>query len=397
LNTPYPIVKLQPGRHKRVKAGHPWVYSNEVAMDAAAKALPPGSLIRLEAAAGEALGVAMFNPHPLVAARLLSRNPQAAIDAAFVAERLGAALDLRERLYPGGFYRLIHAEADGLPGLVIDRFGAAVVVQANAAGTDRLLPVVLDAIETVLAPAVVVLRNDSSARTLEGLPTAVGVAKGSLAGPIELVEGGARYFADLEAGQKTGWFFDQRDNRAAVARLAAGGARVLDLYAYGGGFAVACARAGARDVLAVDRSGPALELAERAARVNEVAAICRFARAEVFAELPRLAAVDERFDVVIADPPAFVKSKKDLAAGSRGYRKLTRLAAALVAPRGFLFIASCSHNVEPALFADLVRHGLADAERTGRVLSTTGASADHPVHPALPESAYLKAQLLQLD
>ncbi|MBI3710773.1 MAG: class I SAM-dependent rRNA methyltransferase [Proteobacteria bacterium] len=397
MNTPYPIVKLQPGRHKRVKAGHPWVYSNEVAMDAAAKALPPGSLIRLEAASGEALGVAMFNPHPLVAARLLSRNPRAAIDAAFVAERLGAALDLRERLYPGGFYRLIHAEADGLPGLVIDRFGAAAVVQTNAAGTDRLLPVILDAIETVLTPAVIVLRNDSAARTLEGLPIAVGVAKGSLSGPVELVEGGARFFADLEAGQKTGWFFDQRDNRAAVARLTAGGARVLDLYAYGGGFAVACARAGARDVLAVDRSGPALELAEHAARANEVAATCRFSRAEVFAELHRLAAATERFDVVIADPPAFVKSKKDLAVGSRGYRKLARLAAALVAPRGFLFVASCSHNVEPALFADLVRHGLADAERTGRVLSTTGASADHPVHPALPESAYLKAQLLQLD
>lgn len=394
--TAVPVVRMQPGHHKRVLAGHPWVFSNEIAMDAAAKALPPGGLIRLQTANGESAGLAMFNPHTLISARILSREPGAVIDAAFLAQRLAAALGLREQLYPGGCYRLIHAEADGLPGTVVDRFGDVVAIQANTAGIDRLTPQLLEAVERVLAPRVVVLRNDSHARQLEGLDLHAKVAVGALEGPVELTENGARFFADLEGGQKTGWFYDQRDNRAAVARLA-NGRRVLDLYTYAGGFAVAAARGGAREVTAVDRSERALALAEKAAEANGFAARCRFVRAEAFAELERLAGAGERFEVVIADPPAFVKSKKDLNQGARGYRKLTRLAAAVAAPGGFLFIASCSHHVDVALFAEQVRRGLSDAGRGGRILQTTGAAADHPVHPHLPESAYLKGQLLQLD
>lgn len=392
----YPVVRLQPGRHKRVVAGHPWVYSNEVVMDAAAKALPPGGLVRLETSNGAPIGVAMFNPHPLISARVLARDAAAEIDVDFLAARIAAARELRERLFPGGFYRLIHAEADGLPGCVIDRYGDVLSVQANTAGMDRLTPALLTALERVLAPRTIVLRNDSSARQLEGLESRVSVEKGTLDGPVELVENGSRFFANLESGQKTGWFYDQRDNRAAVARLAAG-ARVLDLYTYAGGFAVMAARAGAREVVAIDRSDAALDLARRAAAANNVDHVCRFVRAEAFAELERLAAAGERFDIVIADPPAFVKSKKDLGQGARGYRKLARLAAALVAPRGFLFIASCSHHVDASLFAEQVWRGLADSARTGRILATTGAAADHPVHPHLPESAYLKGQLLQID
>lgn len=394
--TAVPVVRIQPGRHKRAAAGHPWVYSNEVAMDGAAKALPPGELVRLDAANGEPLGLAMFNPHTLISARILSRDPEAKIDADFLARRLDAALALRERLYPGGCYRLIHAEADGLPGAVIDRYGDVVAIQANTAGIDRLMPQLLEAVDRVLSPRVVVLRNDSNARQLEGLELYVKVAKGTLEGPVALTENGARFFADLEAGQKTGWFYDQRDNRAAVARLAAG-RRVLDLYTYAGGFAVAAARGGAREVTAVDRSERALTLAEKAAGANGLAGLCRFVRAEAFVELEHLAGAGERFEIVVADPPAFVKSKKDLNQGARGYRKLARLAAAIVAPGGFLFIASCSHHVDVPLFAEQVRRGLSDARRGGRILQTTGVAADHPVHPHLPESAYLKGQLLQLD
>jgi 23S rRNA (cytosine1962-C5)-methyltransferase len=391
-----PLVHLQPGRHKRARSGHPWVYSNEIVMDAAAKALSRGALVRLTASNGEPLGVAMFNPHTLIAARLLDRDGAAAIDAAFIGRKLAAARTLRERLYPGGFYRLIHAEADGLPGLIVDRYGSTVVVQANTAGMDRLLPDILTALDTELAPETVVLRNDSSARQLEGLSADVKIAKGELTGPVEIIENGARFLVDLHGGQKTGWFFDQRDNRAAVARLAGGG-RVLDLYTYGGGFTVTAAQAGATEVTAVDRSAPALELASESARRNGVDQRCRFVRAEAFEELERLAADGARFDVVVADPPAFVKSRKDLAAGSRGYRKLARLSAAVVAPGGLLFIASCSHNVERALFDEEVRRGLGDARRSGRILLSSGAAADHPVHPALPESVYLKASLIQLD
>jgi 23S rRNA (cytosine1962-C5)-methyltransferase len=391
-----PLVRLQPGRHKRARHGHPWVYSNEVVMDGAAKALPKGGLVRLEAANGEPLGVAMFNPHTLIAARMLDRDPAAPIDAAFFAKRLAAARDLRERLYPGGFYRLIHAEADGLPGLVIDRYGNAVAVQANTAGMEMLLPPLLDALDTELAPHTVVLRNDSPVRALEGIAAEVRVARGALEGPVELVENGARFSVDLKEGQKTGWFYDQRDNRAAVARLAAG-ARVLDLYTYGGGFAVTCARAGAAEVIAVDSSQTALDKAARSAALNGVETRCRFVKAEAFAELERLAAAGERFGILVADPPAFVKSKKDLAAGARGYRKLARLSAALVAPGGFLFIASCSHNLDRPTFDEQVERGLADAGRGGRILLMSGAAADHPVHPHLPESVYLKASLIQLD
>jgi 23S rRNA (cytosine1962-C5)-methyltransferase len=391
-----PTVRLQPGRHKRARAGHPWVYSNEVVMDAAVKALEPGTLVKLAAANGEPLGVAMFNPRTLIAARILDRDPEAAIDAGFFGARIAAAARLRERLYPGGFYRLIHAEADGLPGLIIDRYGDAVVVQANTAGMDRLLPEIRTALDAELTPKIVVLRNDSSARGLEGLKSDVSVVKGELSGPAELTENGGRFLVDLAGGQKTGWFFDQRDNRAAVARLAAG-ARVADLYSYGGGFAITAARAGAREVTVIDRSAPALELAAQSARLNGVDAVCRFVRAEAFEDLERRAAADERFDIVVADPPAFVKSRKDVAAGSRGYRKLARLAAAVVAPGGLLFIASCSHNVDRATFDDQVQRGLVDAGRSGRILLASGAAADHPVHPALPESAYLKASLIQLD
>jgi 23S rRNA (cytosine1962-C5)-methyltransferase len=391
-----PTITLQPGRHKRAASGHPWVYSNEVAMDGAAKALPAGSLVTLRTAGGEPLGVATFNPHTLVSARILARDPARRIDRGFFAERLEAALALRRRLYDGPFYRLVHAEADGLPGLVADRFGDVLVAQLNTAGMAALEADILEAASAVLSPEAIVLRNDSAARALEGLASEVRVAKGEIAGPVELRENGARFLADVLAGQKTGWFFDQRENRGFVASLAKG-ARVLDLYSFSGGFAIAAAMAGADRVLAVDRSEPALALAAEAAVLNGVGETCRFQRAEIFETLERLAAGKERFDLVIADPPAFVKSKKDLGAGLRGYRKLARLAGSLVAPGGVMFIASCSHNVELTAFAEAVRRGLEDARRGGRILRTSGAAADHPIHPWLPESAYLKAELLVLD
>ena len=391
-----PTVQLMPGGHRRAVAGHPWVFSNEIRMDAAAKALPPGTLVRLVAEHGEAIGVATFNPHPLIAARLIARAPEAQIDAAFLAQRLRRALNLREKMVPAPFYRLIHAEADGLPGLIVDRYGDALVVQANTAGMEALTPLLIEALEAELSPAAVLLRNDSPVRALERLPLEIRWAKGALTVPVELIENGARFPVELGHGQKTGWFFDQRENRAMVAGLAAG-VRMLDLYCYGGGFAVQAACAGASEVVAIDRSEAALAAAARAAEVNGVAARCRFERGEAFDRLQRLRGAGERFDIVVADPPAFVKSKKELAQGAKGYRKLVRLAAPLVNPGGFLFVASCSHHVDPALFADHVRRGLVDANRAGRILASTGAAKDHPVHPALPESAYLKAQLLQLD
>jgi 23S rRNA (cytosine1962-C5)-methyltransferase len=391
-----PVVTLLPGGHRRAEAGHPWIFSNEIAMDAAAKALAPGALVTLRRSDERPLGVAMFNPHTLLAARLLDRDVARPIGKRFFVRHLERALRLRERLYRAPSYRLVHAEADGLPGLVIDRFGAVLVVQANAAGMDRLMPVVLDALQQVLTPETIVLRNDTPARALEGLPAETRVAVGQVDRPVELEENGASYEADVLAGQKTGWFFDQRDNRGFIAGLA-GGARVLDLYCYSGGFSIAAACAGAASVLGIDRSEPALALAEAAAQRSAVAERCVFRRAEVFAEAAALGAAGERFDIVIADPPPFARSKRDVGAALRGYRKLARLAAQLTAPGGFLFLASCSHNVAADDFAEAVRRGLADAGRGGRILRNAGASSDHPVHPALPETAYLKALTLALD
>ena len=391
-----PTVTVETGHHKRVAGGHPWAYSNEVRMDGAAKALPRGSLVTLAAADGRALGVASFNPHALVAARILDRDAKRAIDRTFFVTRLERALALRRRLYAEPFYRLVHAEADLLPGLVIDRYGDALVAQLNTAGMALLEEEIVAACSVALAPAAIVLRNDSTARAVEGLSDEARVVRGSIDGPVELRENGARYRADVLGGQKTGWFYDQRENRRFVASLAAG-ARVLDVYCYVGGFAVLAALAGADAVLGIDRSEPALTLAVASAELNGCGETCRFARAEAFQELARLADAGERFDVVFVDPPAFVKSKKDLGPGLRGYRKLARLAAALVAPGGILFLASCSHNVTPEDFAEAVRRGVFDAERSGSILMSAGAAPDHPVHPALPESAYLKAITLALD
>lgn len=389
-----PSLHLQAGRSRRMRAGHPWVYSNEIVMDAAAKALPPGGLVRVIDAGGEALGIGTFNPHSLIAIRMLTRDPDQTIDADFLAARLKRSLALRDTLFDAPYYRLCHAEADGLGGLVIDRFGDAVTVEANTAGMELLLPEILTALDKVIAPTTVLVKNDSPVRKLEGLELYDKVAKGDLSAPIELIENGCRFQADLSTGQKTGWFYDQRDNRAAVARVAKGRS-VIDFYTYAGGFALQAAKAGAAHVIAVDRSEGSLALAAKSAELNGLKLDC--VRADAFAEMERLANAGQRFGVVIADPPAFVKSKKDLAAGAKGYRKMARLAAGLVEPGGFLLVASCSHHMSPDNFAEEVRHGLSNAGRSGRILRSAGAGPDHPLHPSLPESAYLKALLLQLD
>lgn len=397
INAPkYPVVRLHPNRDKRIRSGHPWVYSNEVQMDQTAKVIPAGSVVRLLDAGGAALGLATFNPHTLIAARLLTTDAGATIDHDFLTGRIARAVALRDRLYGRPYYRAIHAEADGLPGLIVDRYGDVVTVQANSVFMDSRMDAILAAIDAVLAPRAVILRNDSTQRALEGLAEESKLAKGEIDGPLTLEENGCTFYADPMGGQKTGWFYDQRDNRAFIAGLAQGGT-VIDFFSYNGGFAVTCAVRGAASVVAVDRSQAALENATRAAAANGVSDRFEARRAEAFQELERLAAEGALFDVVIVDPPAFVKSKKDLAVGCRAYRKMTRMAARITRPGGFLLAASCSHNVDPVMFAEQVARGLTDAGRTGRILRSSGAGCDHPVHPHLPESAYLKAITLQLD
>jgi 23S rRNA (cytosine1962-C5)-methyltransferase len=389
----YPRVNLLAGQDRRLRAGHPWVFSNELQMDAAAKALPPGEIVCLFTADGRPLALAQFNPHSLIAARVVSRNKDAVIDARLVERRLARALRLREKLYEQPYYRLVHAEADGLPGLVVDRFADVLVCQLNSAGMARLEEALLEALQNVLAPRAVVLRNDSPVRELEGLAVEVRVASGEVEGWLELVENGLTYLADPLGRQKTGWYYD---NRVFAARLARG-TRVLDLYSYSGGFAIAAAAAGATEVLAIDRSQAGLDLALASAERNGVAGVLTTERQDGFAALDALAADKQRFDLVSADPPAFVRSKRELKPGLRGYRKLARACGALVAEAGFLAIACCSHNVPAEAFADEVHRGLRDSGRGARLLRQAGAGPDHPTHPALPESGYLKFLVCALD
>lgn len=397
--TDLPLVRLQEGRERRVRNGHPWIYSNEIQMTPAVKALPPGGLVRVEDAQGTALGTFGFNPHTLIAARVMSRDPRVTVDTGLLATRLRRALDLRQRLFPTPHYRLIHAEADGFPGLVVDRYGDILSVQLNTAMMEALRAPLLAALREVVQPRAIVLRNDSPSRTLEGLElgseTAFAEDGVDLTQPVEILENGGRFLVDVLEGQKTGWFYDQRDNRAAAARMAGGG-RVLDVYTYAGGFGVQAGLAGATEVVLVDRSRPALDRGLAAAELNGVKNVSAMQGDGVFV-MDQLAGDKERFDLVIADPPAFVKSKKDINVGLRGYRKMIRAAASVVAPGGSLLVASCSHAVDMEAFTNEMRAGLAKAGRSGRILRQAGAGADHPVHPFLPESAYLKAILLQLD
>jgi len=378
---------------RRARGGSPWIFSNEIRMDAAAKAIAPGAVVNVRGEDGRGFGTGYFNPKSLIAVRLLAEECDTVIGQEFFAERLARALKLRDSLYGKPFYRLVHAEGDHLPGLVIDRFGDTLTVQIGTAGMEKQRGPILTALDHLLSPATVILRCDAPSRALEGLDSYVETVKGK-GHRIAVEENGARYIADLTEGQKTGWYYDQRDNRAFIAQFAKDKS-VLDAYSYTGGFGILAAAAGARETVCLDSSAPALALAEESARANNVK--IKAVKADVFEELERLIAAGEKFDMVLADPPPFVKSKRDLEPGAKAYRKLARLAAQATAPDGILMLASCSHNIPPERFAAECAQGLLRTGRRARLIRQAGAGPDHPVHPLLPESAYLKALVYALD
>lgn len=392
--TDRPVLRLKPGEGRRLRSGSPWVFSNEIAMRPEFRALPPGGVVRLEDHNGARLGCFMFNPHSLIAARLLDQDSEAVIEHAWLRDRLAAAIDLRSRMLDTPYYRLVHAEADRLPGLIIDRYDDVFVIQANSAGIDRLQEDIAAALVELLSARAIVARNDAFARRQENLPEETRLLHGTDATAI-VVEGGARFPIDPLSGQKTGFFFDQRPNRALVASLAKD-ARVLDVCCHIGAFGIRAASAGATAVTLVDSSAPALEHATRAAELTGVADRVTTRRGDAFDTMEKLAQEGATFDIVVCDPPAFAKSKKDAEAGLRAYGRMARLAAPLVAPGGFLFTASCSHHAPLADWSRQIAWGIHRARREGQILATTGAGPDHPVHPQLPETAYLKGQLIRL-
>ena len=387
----YPAVRLLPKAEARaIRHGFPWVFANELVMDRRTRKLTPGSFAVLETADRTPLAVVTVNPDSRIAARVMDMRPDARINQAWIADRLTAALAYRERLYPEPFYRLVHAEADGFPGVVIDRFGDVAVVQPNTAWSDRMSTRIADALVDVAGVQTVIKNGSGRARALEGLADEMVVLKGATPeAPVAVRMNGAVYMADLLGGQKTGLFFDQRPNHAFVASVS-GKARVLDVFSHVGGFGLAALAGGATSALSVDGSEAALDLARQGA--DAMGAQDRFStrKGDAFDVLSDLAKEGEVFDVVVCDPPAFAPNKKSLDTGLRAYERIARLAAPLVAPGGCLFLCSCSHAADLSKFRAASARGIGKAGRRGPVIYTGFAGPDHPVLPQLAEGGYLK-------
>ena len=383
-----PALRLKRNEDRRLHSGHLWVFSNEV--DTAQTPLTrfePGALVRVLAHNDRALGLAYVNPQSLIAARLLGTWSQP--DVAWFAGRLRHALQLRERLHAHPWYRLVYGESDGLPGLVIDRFGATCVLQITTAGMERLRETIVAALVLVLQPEAILLKNDGGARALEGLPGEVRCVAGTVGATSLVIEDGLKFQAPLVEGQKTGWFFDQAANRRALTRYVRPGARVLDVFSYVGAWGVRAAHAGAGAVTCVDSSAPALQLAVQNAAANGLALDTR--RGDAFDVLEELIKEQVRFDVVIIDPPAFAKRRKDLPKAQAAYRRLNQLAMRTVADEGILVSCSCSYHLSPDDLQESIAKAARGAERQVQILESGGQAPDHPVHPAIAETRYLKA------
>ena len=384
------VLILKRGEERRLAAGHLWVFSNEV--DTARTpltAFQPGELALLRTHRGAFLGHVYVNPHALICARILSRLADEPVDAALIERRLRSALALRERLGAQRCYRWVFGESDGLPGLVLDRYGELIVGQIATAGMERLKQTVVAAVRTVLDPAALFWKNDSAARELEHLPQGTETAFGEVPPEVQVVEASLTFNAPLAGGQKTGWFYDQSANRARLGRYVTRGARVLDVCSYVGAWGIGALRQGAGHATCVDASQTALEFAQANAARNGLR--LEPLRADAFDALKALGERGERFDVVILDPPAFIKRKKDLPQGQAAYRKLNQLALALLAEEGLLVSCSCSYHLAVEELIAAVQAAARHSGRCVQILEIAGQSPDHPVHPAIPETRYLKA------
>lgn len=384
-------LRLKKNADRRLKAGHLWLYSNEIDIATTPlKDFEQGAQAVIEAANGKPMGIAYVNPHSLICARIVSRDVDVRLDRSLFVHRFKQALSLRERMFAKPFYRLVYGEGDLLPGLIVDRFDDVLVVQLNTVGMDRLREEIVAALEKVLAPRAIVFKNDSSGRRQEQLGDEVEVAYGELPDQVLLEENGVRFVVPVLDGQKTGWFFDHRANRAWLNGLVAG-KRVLDVFSYVGGWGVQAAAHGASEVLCVDSSAQALERVAENAALNGLAEQVAVGEGEAFEALAALKAEGEQFDVIVLDPPAFIKKRKDIPNGERAYSRLNREAIRLLGRDGMLLSASCSMHLAPERLMECVRGAVRHQDRHGQVIYQGHQGPDHPVHPAIPETAYLKA------
>jgi 23S rRNA (cytosine1962-C5)-methyltransferase len=375
---------------RRLRAGHLWVFSNEV--DVAATPLrnfEPGQGVEIQDFRGRTLGTGYVNPHSLICARLLSRDGRHPFSASLIVHRLKVALALRERLYAQDFYRVVYGEGDGLPGLIVDRYERVLVVQITTAGMERLREQIVAALIKVLRPEIILLRNNVPVRDLEQLPRYTETVMGQLPERVTIVERDLRFTASLSKGQKTGWFFDQYENRGWIHRMAPG-KRVLDLFAYVGAWGVQAAAAGASEVLCVDESSHAVDLTRENAALNAVSEKVSVQQEEAFVALNALVAAKERFDVVVLDPPAFIKRKKDFKQGINAYRRLNELAMRVLSRDGILVSCSCSYQLKRDELVDQMRGAARHLDRGLQLLGFGHQAPDHPIHPSIPETEYLK-------
>ncbi len=392
-----PTVRLRPKAEARaIRHGFPWVYADELVTDRRTQGLRPGTLARLEDSERRPLALVTVNPGSKIIARVLDRDPEAVIDRAWIAARIARALALRARLYAEPFYRLVHAEADGLPGVIIDRFGDAAVIQPNAAWAEAMIDDLAGALADVTGVTAILKNGSGRARGLEGLPEETVLLSGRIEAPIPVPMNGATYMADLMGGQKTGLFYDQRPNQA-FAKALAKGSRVLDVFSHVGGFALAALAGGAASALAVDASAPALALAGAGAKAMGVADRFDTRQGDAFAVMEALASEGAEFDLVVCDPPAFAPAKPALDAGLRAYERVARLAAPLVAPGGYLGLCSCSHAADLTSFRNASARGIGRGGRRSQLLYTGTAGPDHPMLPQLAETGYLKSLFFRLD
>lgn len=387
---------LRRREERRVQRGHPWVFSNEVAIDRSPlTGFEAGDCVNVFSHSGKPLGTAYVNPHSLICARMLSAEVDCALDEALLAARIADALALRETLGWLPYCRLVYAESDRLPGLIVDRYGDVITVQIGTAGMERVRDGIVATLVELCGPSALVLRNDLRSRNLEGLDTYVEVAHGDCPSNIALRENGAEFEISPLQGQKTGWYYDHRCNRALVSRHAAGRS-VLDCFSYAGGFGIQAARGGARSVLCLDSSKSALERVGRNSELNSVTDTVQVRRGDAFDGLRALREEEQRFDIVVIDPPAFMRRRKDRRSGLEAYRRLNRRAMQVLAEDGLLMSASCSFHLSPEEHQAMVAGAAEDVGRWIQILVRGHQAADHPVHPGLPESEYLKALLVRV-
>jgi len=392
MSNELPSVYLRKGQERRLNQGHLWIYSNEIdTQKSPLKSFTAGEQVVILSQQGKPLAIAYINPNSLICARVVSRDLSVLLDRSLFVHRIKIALSLRERLFDKPFYRLIFGESDLLPGIVVDRFDQTLVVQITTAGMELQKQALIEALEKVLKPDIIYLRNDVKMRELEGLELYSDVVVGDLSGMTNIEENGTHFQVDVQKGQKTGWFYDHRMNRARVQHYAKG-KRVLDLFSYVGAWGLEAATAGASEVFCVDASEQALDWLDSSAELNQFKNITSI-QGNVFDVLKHLRHEKEKFDIVIVDPPAFIKRKKDYKEGLNAYRRVNQMAMQLCSRDALLVSASCSHHLPAETLVQQIQGCSRHLDRFVQILEQGHQSPCHPIHPALPETGYIKSFL----